>query len=86
MGVTMMANKNVLFVTLVARPCYSILSILKLFLSNLIDLLCLQVFQVPRSPDSVIFVSMTMTTMMTELIALPLVHACGVMIAQIRSL
>ena len=39
--------------------------------------LCLQLTQVPRSPDLVIFVSMTTTTT-TRPITLSLVHACGV--------
>ena len=67
------------------RLCHSILSILKPVLPNSTDFLHLQLNEVPGSPDLVIFVStMTMTmvvivtmTMTTQLIALPLVHACG---------
>ena len=45
------------------------------FCRNLTDSLCLQLFQVPRSPDLVIFPPQ-MTTMMTEPIALPLARVC----------
>ena len=49
------------------------------FLPNSTYLLCLQLSQVPRSPDLAIFVSMT-TTMTTRPITLPLAHACRVII------
>ena len=46
------------------------------FSPKLTDSLCLQVDQVPRSPDLVIFVSTT-TTAMTEPVALPLCMHAG---------
>ena len=62
------------------RPCHSILSILKpVFSPNSTYSLCLQLAQVPRSPDLAIFVSTT-TTMTTQPITLPLAHTCRVII------
>ena len=57
--------------------CHSILTILKpvFFSMNSTDSLCLQLAQVPRSPDLAIFVS-TMTTT-TEPITLPLCMRVG---------
>ena len=49
------------------------------FSLNLIDSLCLRVAQTPTIRDMAIFV-LTITTTMTQLITLPLVHACGVII------
>ena len=56
--------------TCYSRLCHSFLSILKAcFLSNMTDLLCLQLAQVPRSTDLAIFVSTTaMMTATTQLI------------------
>ena len=84
MGVAMMANKNIICDP--CRPCQSILCILNSIISlNLTDSLHSRLPQVPRCPDLAIFVSTTTTTMtaimmMTEPIALPLVHARGVII------
>ena len=58
------------------RPYHSILSTLKAVFCR--DLLLLQLAQIPRSPDLVIFVLTPMTT--TRLITLPLAHAHGVII------
>ena len=59
-------------VTLVGRASFS---------PNLTDLLLLQLAQMPRSPELVIFVSMmTTTTMMTQPITLSLVYERGVKI------
>ena len=82
MGMVMMTNKNTLFVTLVGRITRFYIRWVSFFSQNLIDLLCLQLTHVPRSPDMVIFVSVTTTTTttMTEPIALPLVVAHGVII------
>ena len=58
--------------TCYSRLCHSFLSILKAcFLSSMTDSLCLQLAQMPRSPDLAIFVSTTaMMTTTTRLITL----------------
>ena len=59
------------------RSCHSILSILKPVFANSTDSLSLQLTQMPRSPDLVIFVSMTTTTTMAQPITLPLGMCAG---------
>ena len=70
-----MATKNTLFVMLVVRATDSTHTEV-IFSPDLTDSLFLQLTHMPKSPDLVIFVSMTMMTT-TEPIALPLGHARG---------
>ena len=64
----------------VYRPCHSILSILRPVFAKLDRFIVLTTRsvakKVTRSLNLAIFISMTMMT--TQLIALPLAHACGV--------
>ena len=72
MGVATMANTNAPYVKLVGHVLDSKHAEASL-LQNSTDLLCLQLAQVPRSPDLV--VSTTTTTTTTKQITLLLAHA-----------
>ena len=78
MGMATMASRKTLLVTLMGRD-EQFKTYLHQFFADSTDWLCLQVVQMPRCRDLAIFV-VTMDDRQEKLIALPLVHACGVII------